>query len=55
MPTKNIRIIAGSDRGRKIWGPPDRSIRPATGMVKEYMFDILQAAVSGARILDLFA
>lgn len=55
MPAKNIRIIAGSDRGRKIWGPSDISIRPATGMVKEYMFNILQAVVSGARVLDLFA
>ena len=52
---KNIRIIAGTDRGRKIWGPSDRSIRPATGIVKEYMFNILHDAVPGARVLDLFA
>ncbi len=55
MRDKNIRVIAGTEKGRKIWGPSDRSIRPATGMVKEYMFNILQSAVHGARVLDLFA
>jgi 16S rRNA (guanine(966)-N(2))-methyltransferase RsmD len=55
MPAKNIPIIAGTQRGRKLWGPSDRSIRPATGMIKEYMFNILQSAVNGAQVLDLFS
>jgi 16S rRNA (guanine(966)-N(2))-methyltransferase RsmD len=55
MHSKNIRVIAGAERGRKIWGPGDRSIRPATGMIKEYMFNIIQNTVHDADVLDLFA
>ncbi len=50
-----MRVITGEARGRKLLEPSGRDIRPTTYKVKEAMFNIVQFAVPGARVLDLFA
>lgn len=52
---KHIRVIAGLLRGRKLWGPKSRDIRPLTGIAKEYVFNVLQDFTHDSTILDLFA
>jgi 16S rRNA (guanine(966)-N(2))-methyltransferase RsmD len=51
-----VRIVAGAYRGRRIDAPRGRSTRPTSDRVREALFSILgEAAVGGARVLDLFA
>ena len=49
-----MRVITGSARGRKLFGPKSDLIRPAIDKVKQAVFNIL-GDVSGLRVLDLFA
>jgi 16S rRNA (guanine966-N2)-methyltransferase len=50
-----IRIIAGEFKGRRIKTPASDKVRPTADRVRESWFSILQGAIPGARILDLFA
>ena len=50
-----IRIIGGEAKGRKIETPGGISTRPTRALVREAMFNMLQAEVRGSRVLDLFA
>jgi 16S rRNA (guanine(966)-N(2))-methyltransferase RsmD len=50
-----MRVITGSERGRKLKTPEGFEIRPTTDKVKESIFSIVQFAVPGAAVLDLFA
>lgn len=50
-----MRIIAGRLRGRRLFSPKTRRIRPTAGKVREALFSILGQRVEGARVLDLFA
>ena len=50
----NMRIISGSQRGRKLRGPRGSSARPALDSIREAVFNILSSQVEGARVLDLF-
>ncbi|MDR0857489.1 MAG: 16S rRNA (guanine(966)-N(2))-methyltransferase RsmD [Oscillospiraceae bacterium] len=50
-----MRIISGSNRGRKLKTPPGDGIRPTGDKVKESIFNILQFDIEGRRVLDLFA
>jgi 16S rRNA (guanine966-N2)-methyltransferase len=50
-----IRIIAGEFKGRRLKTPATTTIRPTADRVREAWFSILQRAVRGARVLDLFA
>ncbi len=54
-----MRIIAGKFRGKKLFPPPDNSIRPTSDRVREALFSILAsrlpAGFSGLNVLDLFA
>lgn len=50
-----MRIIGGVRRGKKLFSPPDRSIRPTADRVREAIFNILAHRILGARVLDLFA
>ena len=54
-----MRIIAGKFRGKRLFSPPDRSIRPTSERVREALFSILAARLKegfeGKRVLDLFA
>ena len=49
-----MRIISGSQRGRKLLGPRDSSVRPALDSIREAVFNILSSEVEGSRVLDLF-
>jgi len=49
-----MRIIAGEFRGRRLAAVKGR-LRPTSDKVRAAIFNILGAAVSGARVLDLFA
>jgi 16S rRNA (guanine966-N2)-methyltransferase len=50
-----LRIIGGRWRGRKLAFPDVPGLRPTTDRVRETLFNWLQADISGARCLDLFA
>jgi len=51
----SVRIIAGEFKGRRIKTPASDKVRPTADRVRESWFSILQGAVPGARVLDLFA
>jgi 16S rRNA (guanine966-N2)-methyltransferase len=50
-----LRIIAGSWRGRKLNFPERVGLRPTTDRVRETLFNWLQMELPGSRCLDLFA
>ena len=50
-----MRVITGEARGMKLFEPVGMDIRPTTDMVKEALFNIIQADIAGRRVLDLFA
>lgn len=50
-----IRVTGGKVRGRKLYGPKERSFRPTTGVVREFLFSILIHQIGDATILDLFS
>ncbi|MCD4745477.1 MAG: 16S rRNA (guanine(966)-N(2))-methyltransferase RsmD [Bacteroidales bacterium] len=52
-----MRIIRGSNKGRKIIAPNNLAVRPTTDMAKESLFNILDNNYyfEGLEILDLFA
>ncbi|MBM4119804.1 MAG: 16S rRNA (guanine(966)-N(2))-methyltransferase RsmD [Nitrospira sp.] len=50
-----MRVIAGTQKGRRLHGPKGPDLRPTADRVKEALFSILGARVAGARFLDLFA
>jgi 16S rRNA (guanine966-N2)-methyltransferase len=49
-----MRIIAGTLKGR-VLAPVRGRMRPTAAKVREAVFNVLGAAVPGARVLDLFA
>lgn len=51
----NMRIIAGSHRGRRLSGPQGTALRPTSDKVREALFSILGDRVLGGRFLDLYA
>ena len=54
-PPGSVRIIAGHLRGSKLAVPDRPGLRPSSDRVRETLFNWLQAATPGARVLDLFA
>lgn len=54
-----MRIIAGKCRGKKLFTPTDKSIRPTADRAREAVFSILQsrlpAPLSGYDLLDIFS
>jgi 16S rRNA (guanine966-N2)-methyltransferase len=50
-----VRIIGGSLRGRRLFSPKDRSVRPTSDRLRETIFNILADEVQDAAVLDLFA
>ena len=50
-----LRIVAGSLRGRKLTCSVDPGLRPTPDMVREALFNILGNAVPDRPFLDLFA
>lgn len=50
-----MRIIAGVNRGRRLFAPSGRDTRPTADRVKEAIFSVLAAYLPDARVLDVFA
>lgn len=50
-----MRIITGTQRGKKLTALEGEQVRPTTDRVKEALFNILQFDLEGRRFLDLFA
>jgi 16S rRNA (guanine966-N2)-methyltransferase len=50
-----LRIVAGSLKGRKLTYTPGSHLRPTPDVVREALFSILGNAVPGRAFLDLFA
>ena len=50
-----MRIIAGQYKGRQLVGARNRSIRPTTSRIKEYIYQLLGDFVVDAEVLDLFS
>ncbi len=50
-----MRIIAGVYKGRRLAAPRDGRVRPTGDRLREAWMSILQPALPGARVLDLFA
>ena len=50
-----IRIIAGSVRGRWLYSPEGDTTRPMLGRVKNSLFNIISPHLEEAAVLDLFA
>jgi 16S rRNA (guanine(966)-N(2))-methyltransferase RsmD len=50
-----LRIVAGSLRGRKLTCNVDPGLRPTPDMVREALFSILGSGVPGGTFFDLFA
>ncbi|MGI6578430.1 MAG: 16S rRNA (guanine(966)-N(2))-methyltransferase RsmD [Eubacteriales bacterium] len=50
-----MRIISGSQRGRKLLSLEGQHTRPTSEKVKEALFSIIQFEIEGRRVLDLFA
>lgn len=54
-PQGQVRIIGGRWRGTRLPVPRAEGLRPTSDRARETLFNWLQAAVPGARVLDLFA
>ncbi|MEF8982067.1 RsmD family RNA methyltransferase, partial [Thiohalorhabdus sp.] len=50
-----MRVIGGSERGRRLQVPKGREVRPTPDRVRETLFNWLQGEVEGTAALDLFA
>ena len=50
-----MRIVGGRWRGRRLVPPKDPRVRPTADRVREAWMSIVQAALPGARVLDLYA
>ncbi len=50
-----MRVITGSQRGRRLMTLEGDSVRPTTDKVKESIFNIIQFDVPSAKVIDLFA
>jgi 16S rRNA (guanine966-N2)-methyltransferase len=53
--SRELRIIAGTWRGRRLRFPEGPDIRPTPDRVRETLFNWLAPVIRGARVLDLFA
>lgn len=54
-PDGQVRIIGGRWRGTRLPVPDADGLRPSADRVRETLFNWLQPALPGARVLDLFA
>src|SRR5712671_2957363 len=50
-----MRVIAGSLKGRRLKAPTWEGLRPTSDKLRETLFNVLAARVSGARVLDGYA
>jgi 16S rRNA (guanine966-N2)-methyltransferase len=54
MPS-SMRVIAGTHRGRRLYGPQKLAVRPTSDRVREALFSILGNRLANSRFLDLYA
>lgn len=50
-----MRVVAGLYKGRNLCAPEGLAVRPTTTRIKETLFNVLQAQIPDAVVLDLFA
>ena len=50
-----LRILGGAARGRRLQGESLPGLRPTSARVREALFDVLGARVTGCTFLDLYA
>lgn len=50
-----MRIIAGTLKGRRLKAPAWAGLRPTSDKLRETLFNVLAARVTGARVLDGYA
>ena len=50
-----MRIIAGEHKGRTLKAPKWEGLRPTSDKLRGTLFNIVQARIEGARVLDVFA
>ena len=50
-----MRVIAGTYRGRQLYGPRKLALRPTSDRVREALFSILGNRLPNSRFLDLYA
>lgn len=50
-----MRVIAGTLRGRRLYGPQKLAVRPTSDRVREALFSILGNRLANSRFLDLYA
>jgi 16S rRNA (guanine966-N2)-methyltransferase len=55
QPANQVRIIAGTWRGRRLSFAPVPGLRPTPDRVRETLFNWLAPVIRGARCLDLYA
>lgn len=57
MPRRRgeLRIIAGTLRGRRLRAPDGPATRPTSDRVREALFDLIGPVPEGCRVLDLYA
>lgn len=53
--SERLRITGGERRGRRLQSPPRNSIRPASDMVRQAVFNMLGDAVVDSVFFDVFA
>jgi 16S rRNA (guanine966-N2)-methyltransferase len=51
----SMRVIAGTNRGRRLYTPRARHLRPTSDRVREALFSILGNRLTKSRMLDLYA
>lgn len=51
----DVRIIAGTLKGRRLQGPLTDDVRPTSDRLRETLFNVLGSAVQGCRVLDAYA
>ena len=47
-----MRVIAGTQKGRRLFSPRWAGVRPTSDRLRETLFDIVGAHIEGARVLD---
>ena len=50
-----MRVVAGTQKGRRLKAPDGDTLRPTATRVREALFSILSHRIRGATILDLYA
>src|SRR5262249_52055941 len=49
-----MRVIAGTQRGRRLSGPEGTTLRPTSDKVREALFSILSKRILGSRFFDIY-